>query len=150
MQSVKGLQLLPNFATEINIEDAEKTLAELYMEDLPSPETFRAELDRWQRRWQSARSQSFETPKAISETLSQRFIAMYPNIRTVLELLHVIPATTATVERANSSLKYIKTNLRSRMLSPRLNALCFCIYTKTYLWITMKLSTATHILIRDE
>ena len=50
MQSVKGFQLLPNFATDINIEDAEKTLAELYMEDLPSPETFRAELDRWQRR----------------------------------------------------------------------------------------------------
>ena len=48
---------------------------------------------------------------------------MYPNIRTVLELLHVIPVTTATVERANSSLKYIKTNLRSRMLSSRLNAL---------------------------
>jgi hypothetical protein len=35
----------------------------------------------------------------------------------------VIPVTTANVERANSSLKYMKTDLRSSMSETRLNAL---------------------------
>jgi hypothetical protein len=39
----------------------------------------------------------------------------FPNICCILEILLVIPVTTANVERANSSLKYMKTDLRSNL-----------------------------------
>ena len=47
----------------------------------------------------------------------------YPNIVCILRLLLIIPVTTATVERANSALKLIKTDLLSTMAQDRLNAL---------------------------
>lgn len=62
-------------------------------------------------------------PTTISATLPECNATAYPNIHTVLQLLLVIPVTTATVERANSSLKFIKTALRSTMTNHRLNAL---------------------------
>ena len=53
---------------------------------------------------------------------------LYPNIARILHLLVIIPATSANVERANSALKIIKTDLRSTMPQARLNALVllFC------------------------
>ena len=48
---------------------------------------------------------------------------MYPNIVQVLKLLLVTPVTAASVERANSTLDFIKSDRRSTMTEQRLNAL---------------------------
>ena len=48
---------------------------------------------------------------------------MFPNIYVVLSIACIIPVTTATVERSNSALKYVKTALRSTMGQERLNSL---------------------------
>ena len=42
-------------------------------------------------------------------------LSIYSNIQAVLRILPVCPVTTATVERANSSLEFVKTVLRSTM-----------------------------------
>ena len=44
-------------------------------------------------------------------------------ISTILNILTIIPVTTATVERGNSALRYVKTDLRSTMVQERLNSL---------------------------
>ena len=59
----------------------------------------------------------------MSDALAECNETAYPNITIILQVLLVIPVTTATVERANSSLKFIKTALRSTMTNARLNAL---------------------------
>ena len=47
----------------------------------------------------------------------------FPNVHTKLRLILVTPVTTATVERSNSSLRFIKNAYRSTMSEERLNAL---------------------------
>ena len=48
---------------------------------------------------------------------------MFPNVMRVFEILLVIPATSVSVERSNSTLRYIKNIYRNNMSEPRLNAL---------------------------
>ena len=48
---------------------------------------------------------------------------LFPNVLRVLKLLLVIPVTTASVERANSALGFVKSDHRSTMSEGRLNAL---------------------------
>ena len=76
--------------------------------------------------------------QAIKQVTSVRTIAgamaesdiykgMLPEINKLLELYLVFPATTATAERSFSSLRHVKTYLRSTMTSCRLNNL-FLLY----------------------
>ena len=48
---------------------------------------------------------------------------MLPNIVRILSIILTTPPTSASVERANSALRYVKTDFRSTMLEGRLNAL---------------------------
>ena len=48
---------------------------------------------------------------------------LFPNVLQVLKLLLVTPVTTASVERANSALGFVKSDHRSTMSEGRLNAL---------------------------
>lgn len=48
---------------------------------------------------------------------------LYPNILYLLKVLLTVPVTSATTERANSTIKYIKSNLRSTLAERSLNAL---------------------------
>jgi hypothetical protein len=52
-----------------------------------------------------------------------KYASMFPNIKCLLTILSVIPITTASAERSFSSLKRIKTYLRSTMGQERLNVL---------------------------
>lgn len=45
----------------------------------------------------------------------------FPNVNVLLKVLITIPVTSASTERANSALKYIKTDLRSTMGQAMLN-----------------------------
>ena len=47
---------------------------------------------------------------------------MFPNVMRVFEILLVISATSASGERSNSTLRYIKTIYRNSMSELRLNA----------------------------
>ena len=53
-----------------------------------------------------------ENPKSLSQTISiiseKQMGEMFPNVMRVLEMLFVIPATSASVKRSNSALRYLK------------------------------------------
>lgn len=49
-------------------------------------------------------------------------LGLYPNVEYLLKLLLTIPVTSATSERSNSTVKYIKNNLRSTISQGSLNA----------------------------
>ena len=53
-----------------------------------------------------------ENPKSLSQTISiiseKQMGEMFPNVMRVLKMLFVIPATSASVERSNSALRYLK------------------------------------------
>lgn len=48
---------------------------------------------------------------------------MYPNVHTILKVLLTMPVSTATAERTFSSLRRLKTYLRSSMAETRLSSL---------------------------
>ena len=110
-KAVQGMLLLPpnvQKLTKVKIEE----LLVAYGNDLPSRSTFQQEVKLWM---------LAERQVASGDVVAtaQRF----PNINTILTILLVLPVTAATVERGNSSLGYVKSDLRSTMREDRLNAL---------------------------
>jgi len=92
--------------------------AQKYEADLPSSiEVLRGELCLWKELWKT-KSEKADTPKEAYKSAY-----MFPNIECLLKILCIIPVTTATSERSFSSLKRIKTYLRSTMNQSRLNGL---------------------------
>jgi len=64
-----------------------------------------------------------KSEKADTPMKAYKSAYMLPNIECLLKILCIIPVTTATSKRSFSSLKRIKTYLRSTMNQSRLNGL---------------------------
>ena len=66
-------------------------------------------------------------PRCVSETLkyfrSKKTESILSNISTILSILMVIPATSTTVEKADSTLRLMKDQFCSKMVKDRLNSL---------------------------
>ena len=58
------------------------------------------------------------------KTVSEQTKLMFPLVLKLIKLLLVVPATSATAERSFSTMKRLKTYLRSSMGQARLNHLC--------------------------
>ena len=91
-----------------------------YKCDLPSPSTLVQELSMWYLKWKSARDEVKELKEAYLYAIQS---IQYPNISHLLKILLTIPVTSASTERANSTIKYIKASLRSTMTQQTLNCL---------------------------
>ena len=120
-KAVQALLLLPknlHKLTDATISD----LREAFRSDLPDDSSFMVELERWRKKWEGVAEESL--PSSLKDVFSMHLNPLsYPNMSRIFHLLLIIPVTSANVERANSSLKFIKTDLRSRMTQSRLNAL---------------------------
>ena len=116
--AVTGFCLLP--ANLLHLNQAREAVLLRFAEDrLPHPGTFSQELRRWKTFWE----RNDDRPTTITTTLFQTNPIMFPNIYAFLQFLLIIPVTVASVERANSAFKFIKTDRRSTMTNPRMNAL---------------------------
>ena len=122
--SKKAVQALLLMAENLDrlTDGAISDLHEAFLSDLPDDSSFVAELERWRKKWEGVPPESL--PTSMKDLLSLHLNSLsYPNLSRIFHLLMIIPVTSANVERANSSLKFIKTDLRSRMTQSRLNAL---------------------------
>ena len=90
-----------------------------YTPDLPSPTTLDQELYMWYNTWTSSNTPLSQLSEIYNYCLSS---INYPNLSMLIKVLVTIPVTSAATERANSTLKYIKTSLRSTMSQVTLNA----------------------------
>ena len=97
-----------------------KQLAELYQDDLPSPQNLNIESLCWGVRWDNHKG---EVPNKPADTLLQCDSNYFPNIFTLLRIVCTLPVTTCSCERSISGLKRLKTYLRSTMGQARLNGL---------------------------
>ncbi|CAG2209581.1 unnamed protein product [Mytilus edulis] len=94
-------------------------LYETYRHDLTDNQgTFNSEVQRWQRRWSSP--DVIEKPKSLKASLSVTNKELYPSIFAIFAILVTMPVTTSTTERSFSSLRRLKTYLRSTMVQDRL------------------------------
>jgi len=121
--ALQGLSLVPSILVTLSLPDNNiDKLVDLYKKDLPSPGSLSSELHSWQHKWQ--RHQGLHGPESLPTTpamaLQAASVMMFPNIMTLLTILCVLPVTTCTSERSHSSLKLIKSRLRSTMTNVRL------------------------------
>ncbi|XP_008190126.1 zinc finger MYM-type protein 1-like [Acyrthosiphon pisum] len=108
-----------NISSESNTPE---NAALLYTTDLPGTfEELEGELKTWKAIWKEKPVD--ELPSTAMETIFLPLMNYYPNIKRLLILFATIPVTTCTSERSFSSLKRIKTYLRSTMGENRLNGL---------------------------
>ena len=121
--SQKALNAMALIPAHLHLANS-KVVSDLFTfikDDLPLPSTFDQELNLWRRQWNT----QVEKPKDLSDTLTDSRVCtlMYPNITKILHLLLLTSVTSSTVERANSSLRFIKNSFRSTMGEDRFNAL---------------------------
>ena len=64
-----------------------------------------------------------EKPSILQEELAACNKGLYFKLHTILPLLKIGPVTSATVERSNSSLRFVKSCFRGTVREDRLNAL---------------------------
>ena len=77
-------------------------------------------MELWKTKWGIA---GIHIPQTLKDSLNSCDERLFPNIYTCLDLLVIIPVSTATVERSHSGLKIVKSKLQSTMGEGRLNVL---------------------------
>ena len=97
-------------------------VANFYANDLSdSASAVEAEYERWFIKWKN--TDITLRPVNVVEALAACSPSMYPNISLLLRIFATIPIATATPERTFSTLRRLKSYLRSTMLQERLNGL---------------------------
>ena len=95
---------------------------------MPAVDSAKQDRRLWKRFW--ADQPVSKLPDTVSDTLKAMNARQFPCVHAVLQLLLMLPVTSAAVERAHSALKLVKTKLRSTMGEDRLNALLLLYYHK--------------------
>ena len=120
--AIKGMYLIPS-----NLSDADDKVEHIkrcYGSDLPNEDGLIQEIKLWRQFWKKEKAEKVKTFSATLEHLRQKNIyQIFLNIVRILSIILTIPATSASVERANSALRYVKTDFRSTMSEDRFNAL---------------------------
>lgn len=145
--------------------EAIKPFFKKYGDELPSPNTLDSELVLWKQMWygkwderlKSLEEQHYKAtgekwqlsasdlkrlktegvPNSISSAIVTTNKDMFPNIHYIFTLLAVIPVTSCEAERCISSLRHLKTYLRSTMEQDRLTALALT-YIHSHIPINME------------
>jgi hypothetical protein len=122
--AMSGFYLIPAYIEHLTT-DRQSLLVEFHMRDLPSPNTARQEFMKWKVHWLDVADR--KSISTISSTLTHSSVinctSRFPNVSTILRVTLLAPVSSATVERANSALKFVKSDRRSTMGQERLNAL---------------------------
>ena len=96
-------------------------IVEPWLDELPSPSPVgQMEYMRWKKHW----SMSAAKPTDLQNELKQCQKDIFPNIHMLLRIACTQPITSVECERANSTLKLVKTHMRSTTTSSRMSDLC--------------------------
>ncbi|XP_003746175.2 zinc finger MYM-type protein 1 [Galendromus occidentalis] len=113
--------LIPKFAVRSSVTDLHPAI-EFYESDLScSVNVAKAEFERWRAKWMEVPQNG--VPASAIDALNHCPAADFPKINILLRILATYPVTTASAERTFSSLRLLKTYLRSVMGEARLNGL---------------------------
>ena len=86
-----------------------------------SEDEFKTEVTRWKYKWSGMDPNV--TPQTLVETLDHANSQFYPGVYVALVTLLTYPVSTCTAERSFSSMKRLKSRLRSTMTDERLSSL---------------------------
>jgi len=112
--------LLPRFIDVSSSDDIKEVVA-LYKSDLGPESVIRGEFERWKLKWTAV--MMTDRPATAAEAMRNCDALLFPQIHILLQLFLTLPLTSATAERSFSTLRRLKSYLRSTMGQSRLNGL---------------------------
>ena len=120
MMASKLMCLVPSVICSVDNVNY-KSLVEFYEEDLPNSALVATEILRWKAKWE--RQCAEDRPSTLKAAIDKCDRDFYPNVHMLLRLGCTLPVTSCENERANSTLKNLKTFIRSSMGQVRLSSL---------------------------
>ncbi|CAH1153707.1 unnamed protein product [Phaedon cochleariae] len=123
------IQLMPCYVVDIAedvINEIIQVIKEYYSEfrELDTNSiTLRGEIELWKSKWIKCKTEGLEVPKRALLALEECHSLLFPNIRQILIIVATLPVSVASAERSFSTLRRLKTWLRSQMGQNRLTGL---------------------------
>ncbi|KAJ8308417.1 hypothetical protein KUTeg_013291 [Tegillarca granosa] len=102
-----GFYLIPAFIDKLT-EDIIQTVEDTFQDELPSPDEFTQEIEKW---IELCSKDNIKPISTLIETLAIALKQYYPNVNAILELLIALPVGTCSCERSFSSLRRLKHGL---------------------------------------
>ena len=102
------------------LKDLERLL-EIYQEDIGPRAAVVPEVQRWVNKWKQEDVST--VPSSAIEALCACHADIYPNVYILLTTLGTLPVSTATSERSVSTMRCLKTYLRSSIGNERMTGL---------------------------
>ena len=118
--SLKLLGLVPSVLCQNSTPDLSDAI-KLYSSDLPSPEQFDQEYQRWKHYF--ACKASDQIPTTCASAIKECDQAFYPNIYALLTIACTLPVTSTECERNASTLRRLHNYMRAGMTDDRLTSL---------------------------
>ncbi|XP_008179706.1 52 kDa repressor of the inhibitor of the protein kinase-like [Acyrthosiphon pisum] len=84
---------------------------------------FRGELELWKTKWTTQKNEGLNIPNEVFSAFDECSNIFFPSIRKLLLVLGTLPVSVATAERSFSTLRRLKTWIRSEMGQSRLTGL---------------------------
>jgi len=114
--------LIPKYcdASPNTAQDLDRLL-EIYQEDIGPREAVVPEVQRWVNKWK--KEDVSTVPSSAIEALCACHADIYPNVYILLTILGPLPVSTATSERRFSTMRRLKTDLRSSTGNGRMTGL---------------------------
>ena len=120
---IKGFSGVPHvLQQEPDWKSLFRSFCQFIEEYMPDILCLESELTLWERHWESIEDKE-TIPKTVSEVLNTMDQHMYPNITAAMKVLATVPVTTCECERSVSTLRRLKTYMRSTMGQTRLTGL---------------------------
>ena len=111
--------LIPTKATQLT-QAISNDIYDSYNQDINiSREEFRSEIRRWKAKWTGQDN----VPQNLQGTLNSTSKELYPGTFMILNVYACMPVSTTTAERSFSTMRRLKTYLRSTMTTKRLSSL---------------------------
>ena len=137
--AIKCLSIIPSCFEAAGTASDDEVL-EFFSSDIEFKSTAKAELELWR---STFKDKELEVPDTPQSALKHTSSILFPNIRKMLIHMMVLPVTSCEAERSFSTLRRLKTYLRTTMSQERLNGLALLnVYNSTtYIPSTMKIRT---------
>lgn len=110
--------IVPERVSSYNFSDIMPAIT-MYSSFIGTSDSLSAEFELWQQKWATAS----DPPKTAIDALASCNATLFPNIAILLQILATLPVTTSTAEHTFSTLKLVKSYLRSTMSEDRLTSL---------------------------
>lgn len=113
--------LVPKFLKNASFDDIINAVQFYGVDITASVSAVKSEFERWQKKWSTTPID--DCPKNAIESLQSCSPTSYPNVNILLKIFATLPVTSCSCERSFSSLRVLKSYLRSTMSEDRLNGL---------------------------